>query len=92
MSEQEIQLVMGVITLVCTGLLFPFVFYFFKKNERLHEETKSKIGTHDTTLALHNVRLVSLEEWRAYQMNGIIPTVQHASQQSPQTSPVTINN
>ena len=64
MTEAEFQVLLGIVTLCTTGLLFPFVLHFFKKNERLHEETKQKIGQHDTTLATHEVRIVYLEAWR----------------------------
>ena len=57
----------AIITLCLTGLIFPFVMYFFKKNERLHEETKAKVGEHAITLGLHEYRLISLEEWRRLQ-------------------------
>jgi hypothetical protein len=61
--------------LLLTALIFPFVLYFFKKNERLHEETKVKISDHSITLGLHEYRLISLEEWRKYQTQGTtVPT------------------
>jgi hypothetical protein len=76
MTDQEIQMLLGVVTLLSTGLLFPFVFHFFKKNERLHEQTANKIGQHDTSLAIHEVRIVSLETWRNMHVpnNNGIPT------------------
>lgn len=59
-------------SLLLTSLIFPFVTYYFKKNERLHEETKTKVSDHSITLGLHEYRLISLEEWRKYQ-TGTIP-------------------
>jgi hypothetical protein len=54
----------GFATLFLTACVFPFVLYFFKKNERLHEETRNKVGDHETTLAIHTVKIESLEMWR----------------------------
>jgi hypothetical protein len=64
MTDQDINMLLGIATLLTTGLLFPFVLHNFKKNERLHEETKKSIGEHTTTLSLHEFRIVSLEQWR----------------------------
>jgi hypothetical protein len=51
-------------TAVLVSCIFPFVFHFFKKNERLHENTASKVGQHETLLAIHEVKINSLESWR----------------------------
>jgi len=63
----------AIVTLCLTGLIFPFVMYFFKKNERLHEETRSKVSEHALTLGIHEVRLISLEEWRRLQNPAYVP-------------------
>lgn len=73
MTEQEIQLLVGIASIIGTGLLFPFILYFFKKNERLHEQTQTKVGEHSVTLGLHEYRLISLEEWRKYQTQSNHP-------------------
>jgi len=62
--------IVAILGLVLTGLIFPVVIYFFKKNERLHEETKSKVSEHGSTLVLHEYRIFSLEEWRKYEQQG----------------------
>lgn len=64
----------AIITMLLTGLIFPFVLYYFKKNERLHEETKTRVGEHSVTLGLHEYRIISLEEWRRLQTPPHIPT------------------
>lgn len=62
--------IVAILGLVLTGLIFPVVIYFFKKNERLHEETKTKVSDHGATLVLHEYRIFSLEEWRKYEQQG----------------------
>ena len=66
-----------ILSLILTVLVFPFAGYFFKKNERLHEETQRAQAAQDIVLATHaeriernredvaNVteRVVKLEEW-----------------------------
>lgn len=65
----------GIATLMLTVLIFPFVMHFFKKNEKMHEQTQAKVSDHAITLGLHEYRLISLEEWRKYQtMGAVTPT------------------
>jgi hypothetical protein len=54
----------AILTMVMVGLVFPVVLHNFKKTERLIEETKSQVGQHATTLATHEIRIMTLEQWR----------------------------
>jgi len=78
----------AIVGLLLTGLIFPVMLYFFKKNERLHEETKQKVSDHSSTLVLHEYRIFSLEEWRKYEQQG--KTL--ASAGTAPTPNVTVNN
>ena len=53
--------VFEILALSANGLMFPFVLYFFKKNERLHEQTQAKQGLQDTQLAVLDLRVTLLE-------------------------------
>jgi len=60
----------GIAGILITLCIFPFLTHFFKKNEKLHEQTQAKVSDHAITLGLHEYRLISLEEWRKYQTMG----------------------
>lgn len=49
------------IQLVIVGSLFPFAGYFFRKNERLHEQTQTKQGLQDTRLTVLELRVSLIE-------------------------------
>ena len=58
-------------SMVLTLLVFPFLSHFFRKNEKQHEETRAKIGTHSETLVLHEYRIFRLEQPGAIPPNAV---------------------
>lgn len=69
--------VVAIVTMILVGLVFPVVLHNFKKTERLIEETKNQVGQHATTLATHEIRLLTLEQWRAIYYPAAPPAPVH---------------
>lgn len=60
----EINILLSIASGVLTLLVFPFVSYQFKRNEELHARTQEKVSTQGTMLAVHEVKILQLEQWR----------------------------
>lgn len=62
---------------VLTAGIFPFVAFFFKRNEKMHETAMQEIKNlsrndvaQQIETAKHDVRITSLEQWR-YNVHGV---------------------
>lgn len=58
------------VQLFIVGSLFPFAGYFFRKNERLHEQTQTKQGLQDTRLSVLELRVAMIERQIGVGSNG----------------------